>query len=586
MQSYLQRVLFILGTGARRRLVGLVTTFGVLSALDLFGISLVGPFLASVANPEFLKSANFASAVQRVLPVHSEAAQLAILGTVLIAIFYVKGVLAFLVFRAAARTTYQTQRELRLKLLQSYQAIPLLEYANHNSSRLLTSVQQHAAFFTNRALLPALKAISEAIFLLAMIGLLMFTSLALTLALGGTLFFLFAVYDKLVKDAMRRAGRHILQASEGINRVLSQAADGFKEIRVLGVEHYFLSTFDRFAKVFCEASTQSVSLGFIPRYAIEATMVTFLVLAIVFGFLIHGHNGGELLSTLGIFGVAALRSVSSVNSIISAGNELRFARQSVWDLCDDLKSAERTHRAEPDPGTPLFFQSELCAEGVSFSYDIHGVNALTDVSLCVKKGATIGIIGRSGCGKTTLVDVLLGLLPPTHGAVFVDGIPISGRARAWMQNVAYIPQGVFLMDDTLEQNIALGGDPGSIDPGRLAEAIKLAQLQSVVGSLPKGLQTTVGERGVRLSGGQRQRIALARAFYHEREVIVMDEATSALDTETERQVVDAIKNLRGKKTLIVVAHRLSTVKHCDIIYRLEAGRIVASGSYEKVVGDV
>ncbi|MGH8001479.1 MAG: ABC transporter ATP-binding protein, partial [Brasilonema sp.] len=318
--------------------------------------------------------------------------------------------------------------------------------------------------------------------------------------------------------------------------------------------------------------------------------------------LIYNQNPQSLISILSIFAVASIRLMPAASQLMSATGILRNSSYSLNKLYLDLKEIEEIKKIDSEKYVFFLHQSnldvisrksvqtknlnfvnEIILNKINYCYPNAPENALKNVSLTIKKGQSIALIGKSGAGKTTLVDVLLGLLIPNNGDIRVDGVSIYDNLRSWQNLIGYIPQSIFLMDDTVERNIAFGVPDEQIDSQKLQKAIQAAQLEELISQLPDGIKTAVGERGVRLSGGQRQRIGIARAFYHEREILILDEATSALDNETESLISDAIRSLSGTKTLIIIAHRLSTVEHCDRIYVLEDGRIVKSGSYREVV---
>ena len=279
----------------------------------------------------------------------------------------------------------------------------------------------------------------------------------------------------------------------------------------------------------------------------------------------------------------------TTNLLVSGVTQIRFSRHATSRLYADLKDLEQIK--SPKEQISLLSQdeiepfSELSLNNLKFRYVNAKQWALQDLTLSINAGESIGLIGPSGAGKTTLVDVLLGLLEPNEGELLYNGHSMRLALSDWRKQVAYLPQEVFLIDNTLRSNVAMGLDETEIDDVRLNKTLKQARLTELIEQLPQGVNTVLGERGVRLSGGQRQRVALARAFYHERSVLVMDEATSSLDNETEQEIVEEIKHLKGQKTLIVIAHRLTTVKHCDRIYKLEKGRIVEYGSYDQVVNE-
>jgi len=321
-----------------------------------------------------------------------------------------------------------------------------------------------------------------------------------------------------------------------------------------------------------------------PRYLLEVTMVSFVVMLVLL-ILLFGHDLQVLVPTLGMFGVAALRLTPSANTLSTSLIQLRYNRDSISRLHRDLKteaSAPREAFRSPFEIAPDEFRI-LTLDEVQFTYSKARQPSLNGLSLEIRAGESIGLTGPSGSGKTTLVDVLLGLLEPQAGELRYNDRPFKDALPQWRAQVAYLPQQTFLIDDTLRRNVALGVDDTEIDEPRLDDALRQARLEKLVGQLPDGTDTFLGERGVRLSGGQRQRVALARAFYHGRSVLVMDEATSALDNETEREIVEEIRRLKGQKTLIVIAHRLTTVQYCDRIYCLQDGRIVEQGTYDRVI---
>jgi ABC-type multidrug transport system fused ATPase/permease subunit len=295
-----------------------------------------------------------------------------------------------------------------------------------------------------------------------------------------------------------------------------------------------------------------------------------------------------------------MRLIPAASQLVQAMGEMQNKSYSVDRLYLDLKEIEKQKATQPlksalgltrgnlssskyGENQTMSFTEGVELKEVTYSYPDTSEPAIERVSLSLKKGQSIALIGKSGAGKTTLVDVILGLLQPESGDIRVDGVSVYSNIRSWQNLIGYIPQSIFLIDDTIERNIAFGVPDRLLDRARIDRAIKAAQLEELVEQLPDGIKTVVGERGIRLSGGQRQRIGIARALYHEREILVLDEATSALDNETEKLVSEAIRSLAGTKTLITIAHRLSTVEHCDRVYLLEKGRVVKSGSYQEVV---
>jgi ABC-type multidrug transport system fused ATPase/permease subunit len=286
-----------------------------------------------------------------------------------------------------------------------------------------------------------------------------------------------------------------------------------------------------------------------------------------------------MVSSLGLFATAAFRLLPSVNRLAMAIQNFRFNASGLAALYNDLQLSSEPPKASPG----IEFRRSIALEGVVFRFPAAPAPALDGVTIRIPHGTSVGLIGGSGAGKSTAVDVLLGLLEPTEGRVTVDGIDIRDNLRGWQNLVGYVPQSIYLCDESLRENVAFGVPPEEVDEQALERAIRAARLDDFVATLPDGLSTVVGERGVRLSGGQRQRIGIARALYHDPAVLVLDEATSALDTATESEVMAAVNALQGAKTLVIIAHRLSTVEQCDIVYRLDRGRVISSGTLAEVV---
>jgi ABC-type multidrug transport system fused ATPase/permease subunit len=353
---------------------------------------------------------------------------------------------------------------------------------------------------------------------------------------------------------------------------LRQGLGGAKDVKLLGREATFLDAFQTHNVRSAQVNQYQAMTQMLPRLWLELLAVAGLATLVV-AMLAQGREMTAVMPTLGLFAAAAFRLMPSVNRVLNSLQVLRYCMPVVDVLHEELKLAP------PEPptrsGKSPSLMSEIRLDDVEFTYPTGATPALSGVSLAVRKGESVGFVGPSGSGKSTLVDIVLGLLTPDTGTVLVDGADIQGDLRAWQDQIGYVPQSIYLTDDTLRRNVAFGLPDDAIDEAAVRRAIRAAQLEEFVASLPLGFDTLVGEQGVRLSGGQRQRIGIARALYHDPAVLVLDEATSALDTATEKGVIEAVTALHGRKTVLIVAHRLSTVAHCDRLFRLEQGRVVA-----------
>ena len=359
---------------------------------------------------------------------------------------------------------------------------------------------------------------------------------------------------------------------------LQQGFGGVKDVKILGTEEYFASQYGENLLKNSEVVRRFSIAQTLPRFGLE--ILTIIGLAVLVSTMVLLDSElPEILPVLGLFGAAAFRLLPAVNRLISNFQIINVSRPQVNEVFEDLDLPDQLNHKNSDRST---LTSAISIVDISFSYAESLKNVVSGVSVKIGRGEAVGLIGSSGSGKSTLVDILLGLLEPNSGKVLVDGSDIHDDLRGWQDQIGYVPQSIFLTDDTLRRNVAFGLPKDKIDDDAVRSAIRSAQLEEFVASLPEGMETVVGERGVRLSGGQRQRIGIARALYNNPDVLVLDEATSSLDTETEHGVMQAVQALQGDKTVIIVAHRLSTVEYCDRLYRLENAQIVDEGTFSEV----
>jgi ATP-binding cassette, subfamily B, bacterial PglK len=581
-RKYLKEIIYLLGVD-KKRIPALLILFIGVSLLDIAGIGIIGPYIALVLDPTALEG-TLGKIVDTLGLPHEQLHLLTILGIMLVVIFLIKTVVAVLVHRTIIRFSLDKMADLCSQLMASYQAMPYSEYIQRNSSEYIYNIQTLTSQYISQVLQPLLYIMSNGILVLAIMALLAWQDLSALILLATLLGTVVLGYDKLFKNKIREYGKEANIASTTLVQGVHEGIEGLKEIRILNKEDYFFQMVDNGVKKYSKYNTYSQVTAATPRYILELIMVIFVVLLVIST--IHGSgNLQAMFPTMAMFGVAALRLLPSANTLSSSLISLRYNRDAVTRLYNDLKyhqqkiinhqSSSKTHSSTRIQHEPF---AKLELKYISFRYSKESSKAINQIFITINSGDSIGLIGSSGSGKTTLVDLILGLLEPQEGTIYYNGKPIEQAWKEWRSQVAYLPQEVFLIDNTLRNNIALGVNESEIDEEKIDIVIKQARLIELVNQLPQGKETFLGERGVRLSGGQRQRIALARAFYHGREVLVMDEATSALDSETEREIVEEIERLKGKKTMIVIAHRLTTLQHCDRIYELKDGKIIESVS--------
>lgn len=500
----------------------------------------------------------------------------------LVAVYSAKAAfLAFLAWRQA-HFVYGLQESLSQQLFAGYLRQEYTFHLQRNSALLIRNVIGQVGDLAN-VMQQGLLLATE-LFVLFGISILLLSVEPL-----GALLVVFSVgaagvgFHRFTRGRIVRWGE-ARQHHEGLRiQHLQQGLGGAKDVILLGREDEFLDQYRVHNAGSARIGRRHTTLQALPRLILELMAVTGLAV-LVLVMVLQGKSVETLLPTLGLFAAAAFRLMPSVNRVLAAVQSMRFSMPVVDTLSSELAMLD--DRKTPESGVVLPFCHQLTLNNISFRYPSSKNAALENVNISIAKGSSVGFIGGSGAGKSTLVDVLLGLLTPNQGAVEVDGLDIRRNLRGWQDQIGYVPQSIFLTDDSLRRNVAFGLVGDQIDDEAVWSALRAAQLENFVRGLPEGLDTQVGERGVRLSGGQRQRIGIARALYHDPSVLVLDEATSSLDTETESGVMEAVRLLKGEKTLVIVAHRLSTVENCDYLYRFECGQIVAEGSAKSVLGSI
>ena len=405
----------------------------------------------------------------------------------------------------------------------------------------------------------------------------------------GTALVLVASYGVIFLSArkhMTRFGELRFAANAERYKIAQEATAGIKDVKLLGLEDRYVRRFQIPARRLARVASARAVIATAPRYLLQGVAFGGMLLIILGMLILQSASLGTILPLLAVYAFAGLRLLPAMQMVYQEVTAMRFNQPALVALHTDITEIRARHATvvEADP-TPVPLRERLELIDVHFSYPLAERKALQGLSLSIPARTTVGIVGGTGAGKTTAVDLMLGLLTVQEGTLAVDGMPITARnLRAWQDNIGYVPQAIFLTDDTVAANIAFGIPPEQVDRAAVERAARIAELHDfVTEELPQGYDTLVGERGIRLSGGQRQRIGIARALYHDPDVLIMDEATSALDNLTEKAVMDAVHNLGHAKTIVLIAHRLTTVQSCDTIFMLEHGRLIAQGSYDELL---
>lgn len=578
--NYLKQFLSLMGKD-RKRLPFMLFLYLLSSLLDIIGIGLIAPFVELFSNS--VSDSFLLRTLKKIFPHHTQYDNVIIIGSALLLIFIFKTIASIFINKVNISFSTQQDASLRAKLMKKYQNMPYDQYINCNSADLIQRIRVQVGELVYNGFIPLFRLLSESIVSLVVLAFLFYTSPFAMLLLTGLILLLLIIYDSVIKKQVTQAGRDSALHGAQLVKAIQESLGGFKEIKVLGIQKYFKDIVDKSVLAYSKSQERMLFLTFIPRYLLELVVVIFMV---IYPLILIGLNQDldNIFATLGVFGVAAIRIIPSTNIIVQALTTLRYTKPAVEAVHDDLVGTEDNILIDDLERIVQDFKS-LKLEKVYYRYPRTTNWALSNINFEINSGDSVGFIGSSGSGKTTLIDVILNLLKPQQGQIFFNGMEIATNPVRVDQNFAYLPQQIFILDDTLRRNVAMGVEDSQIDDDRVFESLANANLSSVLERLPEKLDTVLGEHGVRISGGQRQRVALARAFYHNRNILVMDESTSALDTETESEIVENIKMLRGQKTLIIIAHRLSTLKHCDRIYSLEKGQIFLE-DVGKVIGGI
>jgi len=585
VRAALGRYRALLAPGAGRQFCALCALAVAAGLLETLAVASIMPFLATLANPDLAGSFPRWAGLLSASGAHDHARLLAYLGAgvllVLVAANAASAATTWLMLRFANRQGHA----LSVRLLASYLAKPYVFFLDRHVAELQKNVFGEVFRVTSGVLVPAVQIVTKLSVVLCLTALLLLVDPAMAVlvaaALGGAYIALYG----FARTALHGAGRVSVEAGAQRARHALESLAGAKEIKLLGRESEFLRRFEAPSLRWADAQTRAQAIGQLPRYALET--VAFGLIVLLAAYLLRAGRGvGELLPVLGLYAFAGYRLMPALQLVFAGFAAMRNSQAALDTVLADLQPAAV---AEPDAATTeprVRIMDSVELVGAGFQYPGERAWALPPLDLHIPRNACVALVGATGCGKTTVVDLLLGLLRPVQGSLRVDGVVIDdARLRAWQRSIGHVPQQVFLCDDSIARNIAFGVPDAEIDMARVERAARLARLHEfVAASLPRGYDTVVGDRGMRLSGGQRQRIGIARALYPDPDLLVLDEATSALDNVTENAVFEALQALAGRKTLVMVAHRLSTVRACDLICVMEQGRIVERGRYDELLG--
>lgn len=577
------KVLDLLTPQERRRAWLLLGMILIMALLDVVGVASIMPFMAVLANPQVVATNTYLAAIYDALGFTATETFMFFLGVMVFVALVLSISFKALTTWSLTHFTQMRNHSLSMRLVAGYLHQPFEWFLSRHSADLGKNVLLEVQQVISGAIIPLMQALAQGAVVVAILALLLAVDSLLALYLGLGLGIAYGGIYAALRPLLTRSGKARVAANLGRFQMLSEAFGGIKEVKLAGLEQAFLNRFDGHAYRFARTQVTSTVAGQMPRYAME--IISFGGMLLVVLYLMRTAQGLQgALPIIALYAFAGYRLMPALQLLYSHITLLRFSGPALDSLHKDLSQLAPAPIPNQYIG-PLPLSQALTLANLCYRYPQAAHSAVQGLTFNIPARTTVGLVGTTGSGKTTTVDIILGLLLPQSGQLLVDGIPLTdANRRAWQRSLGYVPQQIFLADDTVAANIAFGTPKNQIDREAVKRAARIAKLHDfVTQELSQGYATLIGERGVRLSGGQRQRIGIARALYHQPQVLILDEATSALDNMTEQAVMDAVHALGREITIILIAHRLSTVRECDRIYLLDKGRLAGQGTYEELL---
>ena len=579
MIKILKRLNVLLDAKQKRRMVLIIFLMLIGGILESLSISVVIPVMQAVIDPVKLMKNKYAAMLYERLHLTSSMQLTMILMVALIVAFVLKNLFLFLQNVIQLRFVYTNQFATSRKLMINFMERKYEYYLNADTA----VIQRNITSDVNNMyalILTILQFTSEIVVFICLAAVLLMVDAKMILSITALLLVMLVIIKKVLRPIMYKAGQDNQDYYSGLFKWINEAVAGIKEIKVANKENYFITEYAKCGAGYVNAVQKYNIFNSTPRLLIETVCIAGLV-AYMMAVIAHGASVDELLPQIAVFGLAAMRLLPSANRINNYTTSISYLETFLWNVSDNLKEDindknmiyDVSSYAKPVEVTKLPLTKEIRLENITYKYPNTDVLIFDNANMTIPIGDAVGVVGTSGAGKTTIIDILLGLLDLQSGSILADGVNVETNYRGWLKNIGYIPQTIFMLDSTIRKNVAFGYADEDIDDERVWAVLKEAQLDEFVRGLPEGLDTSIGERGIRLSGGQRQRIGIARALFEDPELLVLDEATSALDNETEAAIMDSINILAGKKTLVIIAHRLQTIEKCNMVYRVENGKI-------------
>ena len=581
----LKKLSYLLSSEERLRVILLLFMILAMALIDMLGIASIMPFIAILANPELIETNNILNYIYKIATnfgIKTEKQFLIVLGVFVFLLLITSISFKALTLYFQTRFIKMCQFNIATRLVKLYLYQPYSWFLNRNSATLGKTILSEVGNVVGKGLTPMMNLITNIVITFAIFVLLILVEPKLAGIVLLTMCTFYGLVYKFNRNLLTKIGKEVFLANEKRFKILSEAFGASKEVKVGGLEEIYINQFSEPSKKIALRTALVTIMSEMPRYTIEAVAFGGMLLITLY-FMTQNSDITKVLPIIALYAFAGYRLMPALQKIFSSLTSLRFTGPSLDSLHNELKNLKFILPKKNEDSLEL--NNDICLKDIQYNYPNASKTALKKINLVIPINKTVGLVGATGSGKTTTVDIILGLLDAQEGTLEVDGKVINkNNKRAWQSSIGYVPQQIFLSDNTVSANIAFGVSINNINQEAVENAAKIANLHEfIINELPLKYQTVVGERGVRLSGGQRQRIGIARALYHKPKVLVFDEATSALDNSTEKAVMDAVHNSKNDITKILVAHRLSTVKNCDKIYLFEKGKIKNQGTFEELI---
>ena len=574
-----EKLMILLDKQQKKKMVLLVFMMLIGAVLETLGVSLIIPVMNVVLEEDAIERHEYLQLICRIFHI-DDSSHLTILVMIgLVLVFVVKNVFLFFQQKVQLKFVYTNQFATSRRMMINFMKRPYEYYLNADTAVIQRSITSDVNNMYG-LILALLQLISEGIVFVSLAAVSLVADVWMSLTVTALLVIALLVIKCILKPIMRRAGEENQEFYSGLYKWIDQSVMGIKEIKIARKESYFINEYSKCGAGYVSAVQRYNLFNATPRLLIETVAIAGMILYLMIQ-LLQGSAAADIVPQLGLLAVAAMRLIPCANRINNHLTSISYFEPFFMGVSDNLQDEIRDETIDYNAETyqrkieveKLDVRKEIVLSDITYQYPNSETLIFDHADMKIPVGKSVGIVGTSGAGKTTIVDILLGLLQLESGRILADGVEVREHYASWLKNIGYIPQTIFMIDSTIRKNVAFGYADEDIDDAKVWEALREAQLDVFVKSLPEGLDTSIGERGIRISGGQRQRIGIARALFEDPEVLVLDEATSALDNETEAAIMDSINRLHGRKTLIIIAHRLQTIEKCDMVYRVENGKV-------------